>query len=216
MKRHFITGLVVLLPLALTFWIVSFIIDLFTHPFLGFAQKTFAALGWDKVSFLFLSPEDVVNLASKVLILIFLFVVIMGIGWVGRYFLFKYILKLGDTILHRIPVISTVYKTSQELIQTILTTTNKSFKQVVFVPYPHSEAWSIGLVTRDDFEVEGRVAVFIPTTPNPTSGFLVLFEKDQIIPLDMKVDEALRYIISCGVLVAPIRRTTPPPVAGKS
>jgi len=115
-------------------------------------------------------------------------------------------MKIGDTILHNIPVISTVYKTSQELIQTILTTSNKSFKQVVLVPFPTPDSWSIGLVTRDDIEIEKRVAVFVPTTPNPTSGFLVMFTRDQIIPLDMKVEEALRYVISCGVLMTPIRK----------
>lgn len=206
MKKYFATGIVVLLPLALTFWIVSFIINVLTRPFVGIAEAILSAIGMQNVSFLFLSPEQVLQYSSQILVLVFLFAIIVGIGVVGRHFFFKYLMKIGDTILHNIPVISTVYKTSQELIQTILTTSNKSFKQVVLVPFPTQDSWSIGLVTRDDIEIEKRVAVFVPTTPNPTSGFLVMFTRDQIIPLDMKVEEALRYVISCGVLMTPIRK----------
>lgn len=206
MKKYFATGIVVLLPLALTFWIVSFIINVLTRPFVGIAEAILSAIGMQNVSFLFLSPEQVLQYSSQILVLVFLFAIIVGIGVVGRHFFFKYLMKIGDTILHNIPVISTVYKTSQELIQTILTTSNKSFKQVVLVPFPTPDSWSIGLVTRDDIEIEKRVAVFVPTTPNPTSGFLVMFTRDQIIPLDMKVEEALRYVISCGVLMTPIRK----------
>jgi uncharacterized membrane protein len=215
MKKYFATGIVVLLPLALTFWIVSFIINILTTPFMGMAETILSAIGLQDVSFLFLSSNQVLQYSSQILVLVFLFAVIVGIGAVGRHFFFKYLMKIGDKILHKIPVISTVYKTTQELIQTILTTTNKSFKQVVLVPFPTVDSWSIGLVTRDDIEIEKRVAVFIPTTPNPTSGFLVMFTREQIIPLDMKVEEALRYVISCGVLMTPIRKmeTVNPEVA---
>ena len=209
MKKYFATGVIVLLPLALTFWIVSFIIGVLTHPFVGIAETILSALGLDKVSFLFLSPEQVLSYCSTILVLLFLFGVIMGIGAVGRHFYFKYLMKIGDKILHNIPVISTVYKTSQELISTILTTSNKSFKQVVMVPFPTADSWSIGLVTRDDTEMDHRIAVFVPTTPNPTSGFLIMFNRDQVVPLDMKVEEALRYVISCGVLLTPIRKGEP-------
>jgi len=207
MKKYFGTGLVVLLPLALTFWIVSFIIGILTTPFLGIAQALLKAVGLHDVSFLFLSPEQVISYSSTILVLIFLFLVIIGIGAIGRHIFFKYLMKISDKILHKIPIISTVYKTSQELIQTILTSSNKSFKQVVMVPFPTAESWCIGLVTRDDMDEENRIAVFVPTTPNPTSGFLVMFQRDQVVPLDMKVEEALRYVISCGVLLTPIRKS---------
>ena len=209
MKKHFLTGVIVLLPIALTFWIVSFIVEVLTKPFLGIAESILSAIGLKDVHFLFLSSDQVLNYSSKILVLLFLFGLIVGIGAIGRHFFFKYLMQLGDSILHRIPLISSVYKTSQELIQTVFASTNKSFKQVVMVPFPHPGSWCIGLVTRDDFEVENRVAVFVPTTPNPTSGFLVMFSKDQIIPLDMKVEEALRYIISCGVLMTPIKEAVP-------
>lgn len=207
LKKHFITGLVVFLPIALTFWIVAFAVDLLTNPFLEFAEKLLQTFGLDQVSFLFLSSAQVLVYSSRILILLFLFGLILLIGMVGRHFFFKYFIKLGDTILHRIPVISTVYKTSQELIQNVLSSTNKSFQQVVLVPFPHNSSWTIGLVTKDESIVAGRTAVFIPTTPNPTSGYLVMYKTEEITPLDMRVEEALRYIISCGVLLPPIQKT---------
>lgn len=210
MKKYFATGVVVLLPLALTFWIISFIIGVLTTPFLGIAEAILSAIGLNNVSFLFLSSQQVLEYASTILVLLFLFGIILAIGAVGRHFFFKYLMMFGDKIMHKIPVISTVYKTSQELIQTILTTSNKSFKQVVMVPFPTPQSYCIGLVTRDDEEMGDRIAVFVPTTPNPTSGFLVMYQRDQVVAIDMKVEEALRYVISCGVLLTPIRKTAAP------
>lgn len=207
MKKYFATGVVVLLPLALTFWIISFIISLLTTPFLGIAEAILSAVGLNNVSFLFLSSQQVLEYASTILVLLFLLGIILAIGAVGRHFFFKYLMRIGDSIMHKIPVISTVYKTSQELIQTVLTTSNKSFKQVVMVPFPTPQSYCIGLVTRDDEEMGDRIAVFVPTTPNPTSGFLVMYQRDQVVAIDMKVEEALRYVISCGVLLTPIRKT---------
>jgi len=209
MKKYFASGLIALLPLALTFWIVSFLIGMLTNPFSGMAEALLSFLGLNKISCLFLSPAQVSSILSTILILIFLFVLIVVIGMIGRQIFFRYFTLIGDKILSRIPLVSTVYKTSQELISTILTTSNKSFKKVVLVPFPTPAARSIGFVTQEDTALEGRMSVFVPTTPNPTSGFLVMFEKSAVIPLDMKVEEALRYVISCGVLTIPLRQGEP-------
>lgn len=199
MKKYFVTGLVVLLPLALTFWIVSFILGVLTDPFLGIAETALKLFG--------VHSREVLDFGSNLLAICFLFLMIITIGAIGRYFFFKYLLQLSDAILHRIPVISTVYKTSQELIQTVFKQDSTSFKQVVFVPFPHPGALTIGLVTQE-VALDGRMAVFIPTTPNPTSGFLLMFHKEQVIPLSMSVEEALRYIISCGVLMPQIQKSS--------
>lgn len=197
MKKYFVAGLVALLPLALTLWIVSFIIHLLTDPFRGLAETVLKALG--------MSPA-LLEFASMLLALVVLIIFIMVIGAIGRYFLFKYLIKISDAILHRIPIISTVYKTSQEFIQTVMTSSSQSFQQVVLVPFPHASCLSVGLVTRDDFEIAEKIPVFIPTTPNPTSGFLVMFRKEEMIPIEMKTEEALRYVLSCGVLLSPMQK----------
>lgn len=198
MKKHFVTGLVILLPVALTLWIVSFIFDFLTDPFLGLAESALGSLG--------VESQQTRTVIGKLLALSFLFALIIGIGALGRYFLFSYFMSLSDALLKRIPVISSVYKTSQELINTLMSTSGKSFKQVVLVPFPHQKAFSVGFISRDDLEIDGKIAVFIPTTPNPTSGFLIMYTRDQLIPLDLKVEEALRFVISCGVLPTPIHR----------
>jgi uncharacterized membrane protein len=206
MKKYFASGLIALLPLALTWWVISFLLGVLTNPFTGAAQALLSVLGLDRFSFLFLSPAQVTAILSTILVLAFLFVFIVVIGMIGRHIFFRYFTLIGDKILSRIPVVGSIYKTSQELISTILTTSNKSFKKVVLVPFPTPESRAIGFVTRDETEFEGRMAVFMPTTPNPTSGFLMLFHKSEVTPLDMKVEEALRYVISCGVLTIPLRK----------
>lgn len=192
MKRHFLTGIAILLPLAVTIWIVSFVVDLLTDPFLDMTKNILITIG--------ISGSPFVSFISKILILLFLVTFILGIGAVTRYFFFRYLIRLGDMVLHKIPVISSVYKTSQELIQTIFTSDNKAFKQVVLVPFPHKDARTIGLLSRDDLSGD-TVPVFIPTTPNPTSGYLVFFNTKDVVLIDMPVETAMRYVISCGVLI---------------
>ena len=195
------TGLVMLLPLALTFWIIASLVSWLTQPFVGIAEAILSAVGLTGTSLLFLSSDRVLLLLSQVLVLIFLFLFIMLIGAIGRHFFFRYLIRMSDAVLHRIPIISSVYKTSQELIQTILATDNRAFKQVVLVPFPNAECYSIGLVTREGPVAPNLIPVFVPTTPNPTSGYLIMYDRSKVVPLDMSVEEAFRYIISCGVLI---------------
>ena len=196
MKKHIMTGLVMLLPIALTFWIVTFLINWLTDPFIDMAEVGLTAVGMRDFA-----GEVVFFWLTRILVLIFILLFICLIGIVGRYVFFTYLMRLGDSILHRIPVISSVYKTSQELIQTILSSENRAFKQVVLAPFPHAESWTIGLVAREVSPVAERVPVFIPTTPNPTSGYLVMYERTRLIPLSLTIEEAFRYIISAGALL---------------
>jgi uncharacterized membrane protein len=203
------TGVVMLLPLALTLWIIGSLVNWLTQPFVGVAETILSAIGLTGTPILFLSAENVLLCLSRILVLVFLFFFIILFGAVGRHFFFRYLIRLGDSIIHKIPVISSVYKTSQELIQTILTTDNRAFKQVVLVPFPNPECYSIGLVTREGPVAPNLVPVFVPTTPNPTSGYLIMFDKSKVVPLDISVEEAFRYIISCGVLVTTASFTQP-------
>lgn len=215
MKKYFITGLVILLPLALTFVIVLFMINLLTDPFVEIVQSFLDRYGLLDQDFLFLSSEQIQYVVSQVLILVSLFFFTVLLGFIARLFFFHYVIKAWDYIIHKIPFIRSVYKTCQDVINTILQSDTKSFKQVVIVPFPNPESHSIGLVTRENLpgipskSGQKMVAVFVPTTPNPTSGYLVMFEEDSIVYLDMKVEEALKYIISCGVILnEPFKRIT--------
>ena len=120
-----------------------------------------------------------------------------------RWFFIHYILRLWDYLLNCIPVISPVYKTCQEIINTVFASKATSFKQVVLVRYPNEYSYSIGFITREDFPGLNTplISVFVPTTPNPTSGFLMMFKPSDLIYLDMKVEDAFKYIISCGMIL---------------
>lgn len=214
MKKYFITGLVILLPLALTIAIVMFMVNLLTTPFVGIVRGILDYFDLLDTSFLFLSAENIQIVFSKIVILILLFFVTVGLGAFGRWFFVHYMLNLWDYILHRIPLVSSIYKTCKDVINTLFGSKTNSFKQVVLVPFPSQQSWSLGLLTIENMsgvpkdETDNIVAVFVPTTPNPTSGFMMMFNEKDVVYLDMKVEEALKYIVSCGVILPPFNNIT--------
>jgi uncharacterized membrane protein len=209
MKKYFITGLVILLPLALTLAIISFIFNFLTAPFVGIVRNIFDYFGLVERGFLFFSAAQLQIALSKLLILTLLFLFTLSLGAIARWFFIHYIIKVWDFVFHRIPFVSSIYKTCQDVIKTIFTSETKSFKQVVMVPFPSIETQSIGLVTSDRLKGvpntgdDSYATIFIPTTPNPTSGFLLFFKEKDLVYLDMSVEEAFKYVISCGVITSP-------------
>lgn len=214
MKKYFITGLVILLPLAVTLAVIIFLFNLLTEPFAGAVSSILEHYDIVEKDFLFISGRQIQFFISQVLILIFLFFFTVLLGMIARYFFIHYFIRFWEYIFQKIPLVRSIYKASQDVINTIFTQKTSSFKQVVMVPFPHPEVYAVGLVTQDevtDFSGNTRgqmVAVFIPTTPNPTSGFLVLYPRDQLIYLDMKVEDAFKYVVSCGVILTPFTITT--------
>ncbi len=208
MRKYFITGLVILLPVALTTAIVLFIFNLFTTPFLGIVNTLFDRYHLFEQGFLFLNPYHIQNLIAQVLILLSLFFITIILGLIARWFFFRTLIKFAEYIVKRIPLVNSIYRTCQDVIKTIFTSKTKSFKQVVLVRFPNPDTYSVGLVTCENLPdlagaTSNSVAVFIPTTPNPTSGFLLMYNSEELIYLDMKVEDAFKYIISCGVIVPP-------------
>ena len=206
MKKYFITGLVILLPLAVTIAIVVFTVNFLTKPFIGMVSNFLHDLNLLNRGFLFMSPEHVVLYGSKLLILICLFLFTLLLGMFARWFFFKSLLSLSDKVLHRIPLINKVYKTTQEIIKTIFITDKSSFKQVVMVPFPKEGTYVMGLISRESPQVcsenvgEEMFSVLVSTTPNPTTGFLLMYKKSDLIFLDLKPEQAIKYIVSCGVI----------------
>lgn len=212
MKKYFITGLVILLPVALTIAIVIFVFNLLTIPFLGLVKTIFDHYGIFENGFLFLNAQQVENLVAQFLILVSLFFITLLLGYIARWFFFHTMIKFAEYIVRQIPLVNTIYKTSKDVIKTIFTSETKSFKQVVLVRFPNPETYSIGLVTREgipglkDTDYDDAVAVFVPTTPNPTSGFMVMYKQKDLIYLDMKVEDAFKYVISCGVIMPDFKK----------
>ena len=199
-KKYFVTGLVILLPIALTVFVISFIIDFVTRPFVGTIEQFF-------VRFYFYEDyKSLIHLCLQLFLLLLLLGFTVLLGFLARIVFFRWMISFYDYLFHRIPVIKTIYKATQQVMRTIFGSTSKSFKQVVMVPFPTHGAYCIGLVTGEapphcEKATGGTlVSVLVPTTPNPTSGYLILYKEEEIIRLDMKVEEALKYIISCGVI----------------
>lgn len=214
MKKYFITGLIILLPLAVTFGIAVFLFNLLTEPLAGAVAHLLDRYDLLESDHLFFSGRQIQYFASQLFTLVFFFLIAVLVGMITRYLFVNYLFGLWDYVIHKIPLVRTIYKTSQDVITTIFSSKESAFKQVVLAPFPHPEAYSIGFLTQKnikDFR-EGqngsKVAVFIPATPNPTSGFLMLYEEKDLVYLDMKVEDAFKYVVSCGVINMPFNVTT--------
>lgn len=203
MKKHFITGLIILLPLAVTLAVVFFILNFITDPFVNLIEHfLLSSTSW------YVTYKSYIHFFLQILMLTFLVGFTVFLGFLGRMIAFKSLLSVYDYMMHRIPFIKTVYKASQQVIKGIFGSTTRSFKQVVMVPFPIKGAYSIGLVSSGAPAVcektvnSSLITVFVPTTPNPTSGFLMLYKPEDVIYLDMKTEEAVKYVISCGVVTS--------------
>jgi uncharacterized membrane protein len=218
MKKYFITGLVILLPLVITIAIVVFLVNLLTQPFIGVVSTILAKLNIINRGFLFLTPEQLVRYGAKLIILMLLFLFTVCLGMITRWFLINALFRLGDRILHRIPVVNTVYKTTQDIIKTLFVSDKKSFQRVVMVPFPRPDVFVLGLISRESPDVcsqaagEELISVLVPTTPNPTTGFLLMYKREDLIIIDMKPEDAIKYIVSCGVIIP----ETPMPKTSKA
>lgn len=169
-KKIFITGLAVVLPIALTLWVLIAVFGGFDAWVNGYLQQ------WFGVSFIGLG-------------LLLAISVTFVSGIFARTFVGDWFIRLGNKIIYKLPIINKIYKLAKETIQVI--TTKQSFKTVVKVEFPRDGVFSVGFLTNHN-------TVFIPTTPNPTSGFLIQTDKYEII--EMSVEDAIRYIVSIGTI----------------
>lgn len=202
MKKLFFTGLITLLPFTLTLMIVVFIINLFTSPFQGSVAAVLDHYDLLDKPFLFFSGEDVLYFSSKLLVLIFLFAIIVLIGFLGRMVIANTFFRFSDYVIQRIPIVNKVYKSTQDVVKTLFKSDGSSFSQAALVPFPHKGAYSMGLISvkQTPENHSDTVEVFIPGTPNPTAGFMLSYKYEEIIFLDIKVEEALKFILSCGIM----------------
>lgn len=203
------TGLAILLPFVVTILIVVFFVNLLTKPFLGFFTELF---GQHQLFKNF--SKETVTFFIRILIICFLFLLTVLLGFLGKVFLVKYLLKLGDRIVHRIPFVNKIYKTVQDVVLTLFRNDRSSFTNVVLVPFPTQHSLSIGLVSRESLpETTGSkdhfVSVFVPGTPNPSIGFMLLFKKEDLIMTDLKVHDAIKFIVSCGVILKDKEKDAP-------
>lgn len=206
MKKYFLTGLIILLPLALTLAIVAFLFNLLTVPFLGLVTSVFEHYHFFESGLFFLNADHIQTFVAQLLILGIIFLIVLGLGFFARWLFLHTVIKYTEGMVKRIPLVRAIYQTCQEVIETLFKSKTQSFKQVVLVPFPNPETFSLGFVTRETLptfpntDQAETVVVFVPTAPNPTSGFIMMFKASEVHYIDMKVKEAFKTIISCGVI----------------
>lgn len=204
MRKHFITGLIILLPFTLTLILATFVIDLLTAPFQALFQSLLNYSPVNQPIWIF-SNQQVLQFISRILAIISLGALIFLLGFFGQAVLVYRLLLAIDALLHRIPLFNKIYKAIQDGVRTLFEAKNSSFSQVVLVPFPHVDALTIGMISQQLNEAteEKEISVFIPGAINPTWGFMLLYKPKEMIFIDISVQEAFKLIVSCGVLFKP-------------
>ena len=187
LRNYFITGVLVLIPIGVTVYLTLFFIKIFA-----------------KILPQEINPNNYLPYSVPGLEIIISIIVITVIGWLSLSFLGKKLVKLVNDIFKRIPFLRTVYSAIGQMTQSFAQSRKSKKKSVVLVEYPRKGSWAVGFATQENTgEIASKtnkdlVNVFVPTTPNPTSGFLIMFPKDEIIYLDMSFEDASKFIVSAG------------------
>jgi uncharacterized membrane protein len=211
MKKYLIAGLLVWLPLAITIWLLAWLLGALDGLFAFLLSGAQAVLPQGAYAFIELLRHvpglGVLGVAALLIVTGALVTNIFG----------QWVLKQWDQVIGRIPIVKSIYSSVKQVSDTLFSSSGNAFREAVLVQYPRQGSWTIAFVTgkpggevaehlSDDF-----VSVYVPTTPNPTSGFFLMMKRADMIELGMSVDEALKYVISMGV-VAPGAHTNPPSV----
>lgn len=202
MKRYFFTGLALLLPFTLTIVIVMFLVNILTKPFQEFVESTLNYYDIMDQPFLFFSGAQVLYISSKLLVLGVLLGVVLVIGFLGQMVLLKGMIYFGELVIHRIPMINVIYKLAKEVINSLFSSKSNNFSQVVLIPYPYPGVYSIALVAADQRSIHDNspISVFVPTALNITIGYMISVRREELIYIDMKVEDALKCVVSCGIM----------------
>ncbi len=195
MKKYLIAGLLVWIPLVITGWVLKLLIDVMDQTLLLMPEgfRTDAVFGF--------------HVPGLGVILTIAIVLLTGV--LAANFLGKKLLNWWDLILQRIPIVRSVYGGVKQISDTLFSPEGKAFRKAVLVRYPQHDTWTVALLTGEpEHEVTDHLghdnySVFVPTTPNITAGFFLIVPKNEVIPLKMTVDQALKYIISMGVAEPP-------------
>lgn len=193
MKTYFLTGLVVASPVGITIYLALAFINLIDRNIKPLIPEIY-------------NPETYLPFPLPGLGLVFLFMMLTFLGFFAANFLGKYLIRIGDRILNRMPIVRSVYNTLKQIFETVVSENKGSFQEVVLIEYPRKGLWAIAFISGENTgEIQAKmkddiVNVFLPTTPNPTSGFLLFVPKKDIIKLDMSPDEGAKYVISAGLV----------------
>ena len=192
MKKYFITGLIIWIPLVITLWVLKFIFDVLDQSLLLLPME-FHTESWLGV--------HIPGLGAILTVAI-----VFATGILATNFFGAQLVELWNEVLNRIPVVNSIYSSVKQISDTLFSSSGQAFRKALLVQWPHPGTWTIGFMTgTPGGEVLKHVppdciSVYVPTTPNPTGGYFVIVQRKDVIELDMTVDQALKYIISMGVV----------------
>lgn len=193
LRKYLIAGLLVWLPLAATVVVIKLLIELLNKTILLFPPE--------------LQPETLFGISIPGFGIIIGVLILILTGVFAANLFGRKLVGLWEAILGHIPLVRTIYSTVKQVLETLFSSNSESFRRVVLIEYPRKEIWSLGFQTNEALtaarEASGKdlVSVFVPTTPNPTSGFIVMLPAEDITQLDISVEDGFKFIISMGVIV---------------
>jgi uncharacterized membrane protein len=195
-KKYLFTGLLIWIPLVITFWVLALVVGLMDQTLMLLPDR--------------LHPRVLLGMHIPGLGVILTFGVLLGTGMLAANYFGAWLFKSSDWVLSRIPLFKIVYNSVKQVSDTLLSSSGEAFSRSVLVPYPHPGVWALGFVTGTPPQVlldnladpEVMVSVYVPTSPSPASGYVLMVPEKLLRPSGLSVDEALKYIVSLGV-VAP-------------
>ncbi|RVV99636.1 DUF502 domain-containing protein [Mesobaculum littorinae] len=204
LRASFLTGIVVIAPIALTVWLLWTLvgwIDSWVMPFVPLRFRPEQYIG--------------INLRGVGVIFGLLFTVI--VGWLAKGLIGRSLLRWGESVVDSVPVVRSIYNALKQLAETVFAQTETSFDRACLIEYPRRGIWSIGFIsTAAKGEIDAtipvgdrKLTVFLPTTPNPTSGFLLFLPESEVIELDMTIEDAAKLVISAGLVYPPTKAPAP-------
>lgn len=208
-KRYLVAGILAWLPLAVTIAVLVWLLGAIDGLFSAVLNGAQAVLPATQTAWL----ESLRHVPGLSVVVLAALLVITGVLVTNIFG--QWLLRGWDTLLQRIPIVKSIYSSVKQVSDTLFSSKGNAFREAVLVQYPRSGAWTIAFVTgRPGGEVAAKLpadllSVYVPTTPNPTSGFFLMVPRAEVIELAMSVDQALKYVISMGVVVPP------PPAAPK-
>jgi uncharacterized membrane protein len=192
MKKYFITGLLIWIPLVITLWVLKVVVDVLDQSLLLLPDR--------------LHTENWLGIHVPGLGAILTLVIVLVTGIFATNFFGARMVRLWHGVLNRIPVVNSIYSSVKQISDTLFSSSGQAFRQALLVQWPHPGMWTIAFLTGTPSGEVARaipadcVSVYVPTTPNPTGGYFVIVPRKDVVELDMTVDEALKYVISMGVV----------------
>jgi len=205
-RNSFLTGLVVIAPVALTIWLIWSVIgwiDGFVLPFIPNLYNP------DNILNTIFGQDVAINIRGLGVVVFLLFTTF--VGWIAKGFLGRSLIRVGENLVRRMPVVRSIYSGVKQIAETVFAQSDRSFEKACLIEYPRKGIWAVGFIST---EAKGEVkykaksnsdllSVFVPTTPNPTSGFMLFFPRNDVIELEMSIEDAAKLVISAGLVYPP-------------